>query len=102
MSQYKGNLAIVQTERTEILRGDVSLSHCITLTNTENTTSSEDKLDGNVLRSLRAKNITRMEHIGRWEFDVATAKLHFQLNKSISTMGWSAAAKKNPCEFRQC
>ncbi|KAK6981319.1 hypothetical protein R3P38DRAFT_3234332 [Favolaschia claudopus] len=89
------NLSLRRTERTEILSGEVSLSHCVALHNcrTPLPTGSPKLIDGHGLRSLRAKSIRTVNDIGEWV--VTHAGYAFQLRSRPSVGKWSEAAKDN-------
>ncbi|KAJ4499753.1 hypothetical protein C8R41DRAFT_729585, partial [Lentinula lateritia] len=61
MSEHREKLSLPRTDRTEVLTGDVSLSHYISIFNHHNQIIQE-KIDGNVMKSLRVRGITLLRH----------------------------------------
>ncbi|KAK7014070.1 hypothetical protein VNI00_019432 [Paramarasmius palmivorus] len=91
-----GNLRVRRTEKDFLLSGDVSISHCLSLFNHCSTgTNHNVEIDGNTLRSLRAKNITKLSHLGEWRWSVSDAKFTFIRRNALNTSRWSRAAKEN-------
>ncbi|KAJ7491047.1 hypothetical protein FB451DRAFT_1023142 [Mycena latifolia] len=68
MGRMAPTLSLRMTERTEILKGDVSLSHCLAIHSHHHPTATGTRktVDGNNLRSLRAKGIRKVSDVGEW------------------------------------
>ncbi|KAJ7143111.1 hypothetical protein C8R43DRAFT_891911 [Mycena crocata] len=68
MGRMTPKLSLRLTERTEILKGEVSLSHCAAVHEYHSPTpkGSRKPFDGNNLRSLRGKGIRLISDVGKW------------------------------------
>ncbi|KAH7875505.1 uncharacterized protein C8R40DRAFT_1170604 [Lentinula edodes] len=94
MSEHREKLSLPRTDRTEVLTGDVSLSHYISIFNHHNQTIQE-KIDGNVMKSLRVRGITLLRHVGMWKTNRPKGKPSIELKETINLAGWTAAGKQN-------
>ncbi|KAJ7774186.1 hypothetical protein DFH07DRAFT_800602 [Mycena maculata] len=85
------------TERAEILKGDVSLSHCATLHDHRipNPPGTRKLLDGNNLRSLRAKGIRTIVDVGLWKASDSATGYTFVPRKQTFEGKWSTPAKES-------
>ncbi|KAJ6607833.1 hypothetical protein B0H10DRAFT_1817044 [Mycena sp. CBHHK59/15] len=85
MGKITPQLSLRMTERIEILKGDVSLSHCAAIHDHHHpvTTGTRKLLDGNNLWSLQGKGIRTVGDVGKWinnsDFDSHIFIAHNQL-----------------------
>jgi len=86
-------LSLRMTDQSFLSNGEVSLSHVVNICNHRNPQKFAD-LNGNTLRSLRAKGIQNLQDIGKWviwksgEIVISEGEQHFDKT-------WSPAARKN-------
>ncbi|KAJ7255014.1 hypothetical protein B0H12DRAFT_1050396 [Mycena haematopus] len=73
MSTMDMPLSLRMTDQNDILLGDVSISHVISLCN-HHRPGRTDNADGNTLRTIRSKGIRKLADLGLWQQD-ANGKL---------------------------
>ncbi|KAJ7185757.1 hypothetical protein C8R46DRAFT_881750 [Mycena filopes] len=94
MSSLTEPLSLRMTDHHEILRGDVAISHAISLCN-YNRPAAAGNADGNTLRTMRSKNIRVLADLGSWRTD-QSGVLSFAVDWTIRRNGrWTGAQKTN-------
>jgi hypothetical protein len=87
-------LSLRMTDQHEILRGDVSISHAVSLCN-HHRPGGLGNPDGNTFRTMRSKGIRVLADLGFWRRDTA-GRLVFDVDWSARRNGrWTAAQKIN-------
>ncbi|KAJ7895329.1 hypothetical protein B0H13DRAFT_1570139, partial [Mycena leptocephala] len=68
MGKISPKLSLRLTDRSELLRGDISISHCIAAHehHAPSQNGSRKLLDGHNLRSLRPRGIRKVSDVGNW------------------------------------
>ncbi|KAJ7220471.1 hypothetical protein GGX14DRAFT_388905 [Mycena pura] len=94
MGKMTPNLSLRSTERTEILKGDVSLAHCAAVheNHIETPSGTRKLLDGNNLRSLRGKGIRCVSDVGKWTTTNDGSRMFHQHDQQFHGK-WSVAAR---------
>ncbi len=88
-------MSLKQTDQSEILQGEVSLSHMVNICN-HRTAQSERVVNGTTLLSLKRKGIFLLKHIGKWDISAAgTLKINTAQFSTAASGIWTPAATAN-------
>ncbi|KAJ6465378.1 hypothetical protein C8R45DRAFT_1173917 [Mycena sanguinolenta] len=94
ISSMNEPLSLRVTDHHDILLGDVSISHVISLCD-HHRPGELDNANGNSLRTLRSKGIRRLSDMGHWRNDM-NGVLVFEVDWTPRRMGnWTAVQKIN-------
>ncbi|KAJ7503894.1 hypothetical protein B0H11DRAFT_2352779 [Mycena galericulata] len=93
MSTMKPPLSLRVTDHNDLLRGETSISHIITVCN-HHLPDRPGKPDGNTLRTLRGKGIRQLADMGEWRSN-SSGELIFQLDPPPFNHRWTAVQRAN-------
>jgi hypothetical protein len=92
MATMSLKLSLQIMDQSDILKGDVSISHALMCTDSHHILGNVDKPNGNTTCSLRSKGIWTLADMGEWR-EEEIGQLTFVTQNTITNPTWSQASK---------